>query len=55
MLRPSSGEEPVADECGAFVAPDSVFTYLLLMPVPPPGLRILADLKKSWLTRHPVA
>ena len=36
VLRPSSGEEPVADESGAFVAPDSVFTYLL-MPVRLPG------------------
>ncbi len=36
VLRPSTGEEPVADESGAFVAPDSVFTYLL-MPVRLPG------------------
>ncbi|MGC4960794.1 DNA polymerase III subunit beta [Gordonia sp. DT101] len=36
VLRPSTGEEPVADESGAYVAPDSVFTYLL-MPVRLPG------------------
>ncbi|MFW0783718.1 DNA polymerase III subunit beta [Gordonia sp. CPCC 206044] len=36
VLRPSTGEEPVADESGAFVAPDSAFTYLL-MPVRLPG------------------
>ncbi|GAB35367.1 DNA polymerase III subunit beta [Gordonia otitidis] len=36
VLRPSTGDEPVADESGAFVAPDSVFTYLL-MPVRLPG------------------
>ncbi|SKY15331.1 DNA polymerase III subunit beta [Mycobacteroides abscessus subsp. abscessus] len=36
VLRPSTGDEPIADESGAFVAPDSVFTYLL-MPVRLPG------------------
>ncbi|HNP56445.1 MAG TPA: DNA polymerase III subunit beta [Gordonia sp. (in: high G+C Gram-positive bacteria)] len=36
VLRPSTGEEPVADESGAFLAPDSVFSYLL-MPVRLPG------------------
>ena len=36
VLRPSTGDEPSADESGAFVAPDSVFTYLL-MPVRLPG------------------
>lgn len=36
VLRPSTGDEPVADESGAFVAPDSAFTYLL-MPVRLPG------------------
>ncbi|MFW0789974.1 DNA polymerase III subunit beta [Gordonia sp. CPCC 205333] len=36
VLRPSTGEEPVADESGAFVAPDSAFSYLL-MPVRLPG------------------
>lgn len=36
VLRPSTGDEPVADESGAYVAPDSVFSYLL-MPVRLPG------------------
>ncbi|MFT3716512.1 MAG: DNA polymerase III subunit beta [Gordonia sp. (in: high G+C Gram-positive bacteria)] len=36
VLRPSSGADPVADETGAFVAPDSEFSYLL-MPVRLPG------------------
>lgn len=36
VLRPSTGDEPVADESGAFVAPESAFTYLL-MPVRLPG------------------
>ncbi|OBC02107.1 MULTISPECIES: DNA polymerase III subunit beta [unclassified Gordonia (in: high G+C Gram-positive bacteria)] len=36
VLRPAGGDEPIADESGAFVAPDSVFTYLL-MPVRLPG------------------
>ncbi|GAB17278.1 DNA polymerase III beta subunit [Gordonia effusa NBRC 100432] len=36
VLRPATGEEPVADESGAFVAPDSAFSYLL-MPVRLPG------------------
>ncbi|GAC66765.1 DNA polymerase III subunit beta [Gordonia soli] len=36
VLRPSSGEDPVADESGAFVAPASAFSYLL-MPVRLPG------------------
>ena len=36
VLRPSTGDEPIADESGAFVAPDSLFTYLL-MPVRLPG------------------
>lgn len=36
VLRPGTGEEPVADESGAFVAPDSEFSYLL-MPVRLPG------------------
>ncbi|MFT4042443.1 MAG: DNA polymerase III subunit beta [Gordonia sp. (in: high G+C Gram-positive bacteria)] len=36
VLRPSTGDEPVADESGAFIAPDSAFTYLL-MPVRLPG------------------
>ena len=39
VLRPSTGDEPIADESGAFVAPDSVFTYLL-MPVRLPGERL---------------
>ena len=36
VLRPASGEDPVADESGAFVAPESAFSYLL-MPVRLPG------------------
>ncbi len=36
VLRPSTGDEPIADESGAFAAPDSVFSYLL-MPVRLPG------------------
>ncbi|MBE7192700.1 MAG: DNA polymerase III subunit beta [Gordonia polyisoprenivorans] len=36
VLRVSTGDEPVADESGAFVAPDSAFSYLL-MPVRLPG------------------
>ncbi len=36
VLRPASGETPVPDESGAFVAPDSEFSYLL-MPVRLPG------------------
>ncbi|GAA1483137.1 DNA polymerase III subunit beta [Gordonia sinesedis] len=36
VLRPATGDDPVADESGAFVAPDSAFTYLL-MPVRLPG------------------
>lgn len=36
VLRPATGEDPVADESGAFAAPDSAFTYLL-MPVRLPG------------------
>lgn len=36
VLRPSTGSEPVPDESGAFPAPDSAFTYLL-MPVRLPG------------------
>ena len=36
VLRPSNGEDPVADETGAFVAPNSEFSYLL-MPVRLPG------------------
>ncbi|MGW0038107.1 DNA polymerase III subunit beta [Gordonia sp. NPDC003376] len=36
VLRPSAGERPVPDESGAFVAPESVFSYLL-MPVRLPG------------------
>lgn len=36
VLRPSTGTEPTADESGAFVAPDSAFSYLL-MPVRLPG------------------
>ncbi|WP_279103417.1 DNA polymerase III subunit beta [Gordonia bronchialis] len=36
VLRPSSGEQPAADESGAFAAPESAFTYLL-MPVRLPG------------------
>lgn len=36
VLRPSTGDEPVADDSGAFLAPDSVFSYLL-MPVRLPG------------------
>lgn len=36
VLRPSSGEIPTADESGAFPAPESAFSYLL-MPVRLPG------------------
>lgn len=36
VLRPATGDEPVADESGAYVAPDSAFSYLL-MPVRLPG------------------
>ncbi|MFT4125108.1 MAG: DNA polymerase III subunit beta [Gordonia sp. (in: high G+C Gram-positive bacteria)] len=36
VLRPSGGEQPVPDESGSFVAPDSAFSYLL-MPVRLPG------------------
>ncbi len=36
VLRPSSGEPPHADDSGAYAAPSSVFTYLL-MPVRLPG------------------
>ena len=36
VLRPSSGDDPVADDSGAYVAPNSEFSYLL-MPVRLPG------------------
>ncbi|MBB4134115.1 DNA polymerase III subunit beta [Gordonia humi] len=36
VLRPSSGDEPSADESGLYAAPDSEFSYLL-MPVRLPG------------------
>ncbi|GGF16207.1 DNA polymerase III subunit beta [Williamsia phyllosphaerae] len=36
VLRPSSGEPPQADDSGAYAAPSSAFTYLL-MPVRLPG------------------
>ncbi|MFZ2510153.1 MAG: DNA polymerase III subunit beta [Gordonia sp. (in: high G+C Gram-positive bacteria)] len=36
VLRPASDEEPIADESGAFLAPNSEFSYLL-MPVRLPG------------------
>jgi DNA polymerase-3 subunit beta len=36
VLRPGTDEEPIADESGSFVAPNSDFSYLL-MPVRLPG------------------